>query len=169
MKFSVAAFWIAVVVGLTAVHATAQTENSSSPIYLFTRAEAEFDQSVKELLFPWNDHAAPTDPSPLQANAQWLKEHPDIYFYVEGYASSRGELVYNLVLSQRRADYVKQQLIAQGVPEDRILLAVGWGQLYPVCPDENEDCWSKNRRVRLKYGHQQPREQALNVQQNALK
>jgi outer membrane protein OmpA-like peptidoglycan-associated protein len=41
-----------------------------------------------------------------------------------------------------------------GVPENHILLAVGWGQLYPVCPEENEECWSKNRRVHLKYAHQ---------------
>jgi|SRR4029077_10897633 outer membrane protein OmpA-like peptidoglycan-associated protein len=154
MRFPIVAFWIAMAVGLTAVCATAQSDNSSPPIYLYSKAQAEFDQSVKEVLFPWNDHQSLTEQSPLQANAQWLKEHPDIYFYVDGYASSRGELIYNLALSQRRADYIKQQLIASGVPENRILLAVGWGQLYPVCPELNEECWSKNRRVHLTYAHQ---------------
>jgi outer membrane protein OmpA-like peptidoglycan-associated protein len=154
MKFLIAAFWIAVAVGLTDVPATAQSANSSPDIYLYSRAQAEFDQSVKEVLFPWNDHTAPDDMSPVQANASWLKEHSDIYFYVDGYASTRGDLIYNLALSQRRADYIRQQLIDSGVPENRILLAVGWGQLYPVCPEENDECWSKNRRVRLTYGHQ---------------
>jgi peptidoglycan-associated lipoprotein len=153
MKCLVAAFGIALATMLTPVRATAQSDNSS-PIYLFSKVQAEFDQSVKEVLFPWNDHTSPTDQTPLQSNAQWLKEHPDIYFYVDGYASSRGELIYNLVLSQRRADYIKEKLIAMGVPENHILLAVGWGQLYPVCPEQNDECWSKNRRVHLTYAHQ---------------
>ena len=152
MRCLVAALSIAVAFGLTAGRATAQSD--SSPIYLFSKVQAEFDQSVKEVLFPWNDHTSPTDQTPLQSNAQWLKEHPDIYFYVDGYASSRGELIYNLVLSQRRADYIKEKLIAMGVPENHILLAVGWGQLYPVCPEQNDECWSKNRRVHLTYAHQ---------------
>jgi peptidoglycan-associated lipoprotein len=154
MRFLIAAFWIAVAIGLTALPATAQSNNSSPDIYLYSRAQAEFDQSVQEVLFPWNDHDSPSDLSPVQANASWLKEHSDIYFYVDGYASTRGDLIYNLVLSQRRADFIKQKLIDSGIPENRILLAVGWGQLYPVCPDENDECWSKNRRVRLIYGHQ---------------
>jgi outer membrane protein OmpA-like peptidoglycan-associated protein len=62
-------------------------------------------------------------------------------------------LVYNLLVSQRRADWVKQALIAKGTPKNRIVLTVGWGQLYPVCPELNDDCWSwsKNRLVRLAY------------------
>jgi outer membrane protein OmpA-like peptidoglycan-associated protein len=154
MRFRAAAFCIAMAVGLTPLNATAQNDNSSSPIYLFSKAEAEFDQAVKEVLFPWNDHDTTTDQSALQENVQWLKEHPKIYFYVDGYASTRGELIYNLALSLRRANFIKQQLIASGIPEERILLAVGWGQLYPVCPEQNEECWSKNRRVRLKYAHE---------------
>jgi outer membrane protein OmpA-like peptidoglycan-associated protein len=154
MKFPAAAFWIGITVGLTALNATAQNDNSSSPIYLFSKAESEFDQSVKEVLFPWNDNKSPTDQNALQDNVEWLKDHPNIYFYVDGYASTRGELIYNLALSQRRADFIKQQLIASGIPEERILLAVGWGQLYPVCPEQTEECWGKNRRVRLKYAHQ---------------
>jgi outer membrane protein OmpA-like peptidoglycan-associated protein len=151
MRFHAAALWIAIVAGLSTL-ATAQSVNP--PVYLFTDAQADFDRSVKPVLFPWNADDSPTEQGPLQANAQWLKEHPDIYFYVDGYASTRGELLYNLVLSQRRADYIRQQLIALGIPQNRILLAVGWGQLYPVCPEQNEECWSKNRRVTLTYGHQ---------------
>jgi outer membrane protein OmpA-like peptidoglycan-associated protein len=31
------------------------------------------------------------------------------------------------------------------------VLAVGWGQLYPVCPELTDECWSKNRLVRFLY------------------
>lgn len=102
-------------------------------------------------IFPWNDHDEPSNPSALDDNVQWLKAHPNVRFYVDGYASSRGELIYNLNLSQRRAEWVKQTLVNRGIPEDRIVLAVGWGQLYPVCAELNDECWSKNRLVRFTY------------------
>jgi outer membrane protein OmpA-like peptidoglycan-associated protein len=91
-------------------------------------------------------------PTPAFDNdVRWLKDHPNDRFYVEGYASSRGDLIYNLALSQRRANWIKQTLISRGIPENRIVLAVGWGQLYPVCPELTDECWSKNRLVRFLY------------------
>jgi outer membrane protein OmpA-like peptidoglycan-associated protein len=120
-------------------------------VVLFGPEEEAFNQNVHELMFPWNDHEEPSNPNVLDENVQWLKNHASARFYIEGYASSRGELLYNLALSQRRADWVKQNLIAKGIPENRIVLAVGWGQLYPVCPETNDECWSKNRLVRFSY------------------
>jgi outer membrane protein OmpA-like peptidoglycan-associated protein len=120
-------------------------------VVLFGPEEEAFNQNVHEIMFPWNDHDGPSNPSTLDDNVQWLKDHPAARFYVEGYASSRGDLIYNLALSQRRADWVKQALIGKGIPENQIVLAVGWGQLYPVCPEMNDECWSKNRLVRFSY------------------
>jgi outer membrane protein OmpA-like peptidoglycan-associated protein len=120
-------------------------------VVLFGPEQEAFNKNVHEIMFPWNDHDKPSNLSLLDDNVQWLKDHPATRFYVEGYASSRGELIYNLALSQRRADWVKQALISKGIPEDRIVLAVGWGQLYPVCREMNDECWSKNRLVRFSY------------------
>jgi outer membrane protein OmpA-like peptidoglycan-associated protein len=53
----------------------------------------------------------------------------------EGYSSSRGELIYNLVLSQRRADWVKQALVSGGIAENRIVAAVGWGNCIRFVQD----------------------------------
>src|SRR3954453_583008 len=115
------------------------------PRVTFGPEEGEFYKNLKEMMFPWNDHDEPLNLNVLDENAQWLKDHPSVRFYVDGYASSRGELIYNLNLSQRRAEWVKQALMARGIPADRIVLAVGWGQLYPVCPELNDECWSRNR------------------------
>ena len=65
-------------------------------------------------MFPWNDHDEPSNPNILDDNVQWLKDHPRDRFYIEGYASSRGDLIYNLALSQRRAEWVKQSSDKQG-------------------------------------------------------
>jgi outer membrane protein OmpA-like peptidoglycan-associated protein len=120
-------------------------------VVLFGPDEEAFNQNVHEIMFPWNDHDEPSNPNALDDNVQWLKDHPRDRFYIERYASSRGELLYNLALSQRRADWVKQTLISKGIPENRIILAVGWGQLYPVCAETNDECWTKNRLVRFSY------------------
>ena len=120
-------------------------------VVLFGPAEEAFNQNVHEILFPWNEHDRPLNPNTLDDNVQWLKDHPSDRFYIEGYASSRGELGYNLDLSKRRAAWVKQTLISKGIAENRIVLAVPWGQLLPVCPDLNDECWSKNRVVRFVY------------------
>jgi outer membrane protein OmpA-like peptidoglycan-associated protein len=120
-------------------------------VVLFGPEEQAFNSNIHEILFPWNDHEEPSNPSVLDDNVRWLKDHASDRCYIHGYASSRGELIYNLALSQRRADWVKQALISKGIPENRIVVAVGWGQLYPVCPELNDECWSKNRLVRFSY------------------
>ena len=82
-------------------------------VVLFVPDEEAFNKNVHEIMFPWNDHDEPSNPNILDDNVQWLKDHPRDRFYIEGYASSRGELIYNLALSQRRADWVKQTLISR--------------------------------------------------------
>lgn len=120
-------------------------------VVLFGPEQEAFNQNVHEIVFPWNDDDNPLNPNILDDNVQWLKDHASDRFYIEGYASSEGELGYNLDLSRRRADWVKQALISKGIPENRIVLAVPWGQLYPVCAELNDECLSKNRLVRLVY------------------
>src|SRR5215469_9997166 len=81
------------------------------------------------------------------SDLQWLKDHRNVRCYVDGHASWRGELICNLALSQRDADWVKQTLVSRGISGSRILVAAGWGHLYPLCPTLNDQCWTKNRLV----------------------
>jgi len=120
-------------------------------ITLFGQEEADFYKNMHEVAFPWDDFNNPLNPNVLEGDAQWLKDHPTVRLYVSGYASAEGSLVYNLGLSQERADWVKQALVSRGVAEDRIEMAVGWGRLYPVCTDFSDECLSKNRLVRFAY------------------
>ena len=124
---------------------------SRPPVILFGSEEEDFYKNMQVILFPYNDHDDPSNPSALDSSVQWLKDHPNVRFCVDGYASSRGDWLYNLRLSQRRADWVKQALVSRGIDESRIKVTAGWGELYPVCPESNDDCWSKNRLVRIVY------------------
>lgn len=132
--------------------AVAQSRSLSEEVNLFGPEQAEFNKAMKEVPFGWNEHETTTDPAALQADVQWLKDHPSVRFYIEGYASTRGEdIIYNLVLSAKRAETVRQTVVGMGIPENRIVLTTGWGQLYPVCMEKNDACWSRNRRVIFRY------------------
>jgi len=106
-----------------------------------------FGQNVKEVLFPFNIYNKIIDPATLDANAAWLKQNADAKMWIQGYADPRGDIVYNLVLSYKRAQWVKEQLVKRGVDESRIGYATGWGKLYQTCEQKDDSCFQQNRRV----------------------
>jgi len=106
-----------------------------------------FTQNVKEVYFPFNIYNRIVDPSVLNSDAEWLKQHPDAHFWIQGYADARGDIFYNLVLSYRRAQFIKSSLVKRGVDQSRIGYATGWGKLYPACAQNDEGCFQKNRRA----------------------
>jgi len=106
-----------------------------------------FYQNVKEVYFPFNIYNRIVDKGVLDSNAAWLKQNPDAKMWIQGYADPRGDIVYNLVLSYRRAQWVKAQLVKRGVDEARIGYATGWGKLYQTCAQNDDKCFQQNRRV----------------------
>jgi len=108
---------------------------------------SDFSQNVKELYFPFNIYSRVINPDMIQTDSDYLKQHPDARLWIQGYADIRGDIFYNLVLSYRRAQFVKEQLVKNGVNESQIGFATGWGKLYPVCQATDDDCYQKQRRV----------------------
>jgi peptidoglycan-associated lipoprotein len=120
---------------------------SSSAQNLFTSQTPEFSQNVKTVLFPFDVYSRVVNPDVLNADADWLKRHPDAHFWIQGRADNRGDVVYNLALSYRRAQFIKKNLIKRGVSDSQIGFATGWGKLYPVCEQADDSCWQENRRA----------------------
>jgi outer membrane protein OmpA-like peptidoglycan-associated protein len=89
--------------------------------------------------FGIDDDAVRTDSAPaLDAVARWLAEHPEIELVrIEGHADDLGSPRYNLDLSQRRADSVRDELVARGIDVDR-LQALGSGESVRVSEDTSE-------------------------------
>ncbi|WP_322740907.1 OmpA family protein [Endozoicomonas gorgoniicola] len=52
--------------------------------------------------------------------SQKMKDNPDLKLRVYGYTDNSGEPAYNVDLSQRRADTVRDYLVKQGISGDRI-------------------------------------------------
>ena len=110
---------------------------------------SEFSQNVKDVYFPFNIYSKAVNPQVLDVDADWLKQHPDTHFWIQGFADIRGDIVYNLALSYRRAQWIKSLLVERGVSESQIGFATGWGKLYPICEQTDEDCYQKNRYVSM--------------------
>lgn len=112
--------------------------------------QQEFAQNVKDVHFDFNRSELRSDDQViLRQDAEWLKEHPDVVFTIAGQADPRGDIVYNLYLSDERALATRDALVKLGVSPQQIVFAHGWGKLYPVCQQDNESCWSQNRRAHL--------------------
>jgi peptidoglycan-associated lipoprotein len=106
-----------------------------------------FGQNVKEVYFPFDIFNRAVNRAVLDSNAAWLKQNPNTKMWIQGYADPRGDIVYNLVLSYRRAQWVKAQLVRRGVDPSRVEYATGWGKLFQTCDRSDEKCWQENRRV----------------------
>ena len=81
----------------------------------------------------------------LKGQATWLKQYAARTLTVEGHCDERGTREYNLGLGDRRANAVKQFLIAEGVAANRIK-TISYGKERPTCVSSDEACWAKNRR-----------------------
>jgi len=96
-----AAFLIAISVFLPAKMAMAQDNSAKSA------QDQDLMQHVKEVYFPFNIYSRINNPDVLQTDADWLKQNTNGQLWIQGYADVRGDIFYNLVLSYRRAQFVK--------------------------------------------------------------
>jgi peptidoglycan-associated lipoprotein len=68
---------------------------------------------------------------------------------LEGHTDERGTREYNMALGERRANAVRDYMIANGIASYRIE-TVSYGEERPVAYGSGEANWSQNRRVELK-------------------
>jgi len=80
--------------------------------------------------------------------AEVLLQYPDTYITVEGHTDSTGSDEYNMRLSERRADAVRDELQRAGVPAARITIKA-YGETDPVGDNSTPEGRQANRRVQL--------------------
>jgi outer membrane protein OmpA-like peptidoglycan-associated protein len=85
----------------------------------------------------------------LDEVARTLKNQRSLAVEISGHTDSQGNDDFNLLLSQQRAESVRQHLIGRGVAPER-LTAVGMGETLPVAPNDSEEGRERNRRVEFK-------------------
>jgi peptidoglycan-associated lipoprotein len=82
----------------------------------------------------------------LDKQSQWLNLYNRYSFTVEGHADERGTREYNIALGARRAQAVRDYLIARGVNAVR-MRTISYGKERPVAVCNDISCWSQNRRT----------------------
>lgn len=112
-----------------------------------TTTDASFTGNVQDVTFDYDKADIRSDMVPvLEKNVAWLKANANVRVNIEGHCDDRGSEEYNLGLGDRRANAVKEYLLAQGIPANRIT-TISYGEERPVCRDETEQCFERNRRA----------------------
>jgi peptidoglycan-associated lipoprotein len=88
----------------------------------------------------------PGERNVLARNVSWLRDNPRAKVELEGHCDSRGTIEYNLALGAKRSKSVKDYLASQGIGAERIS-TISYGEELPLCQEESETCWARNRRV----------------------
>lgn len=82
----------------------------------------------------------------LTLQSEWLNQYPNVSIVVEGHADERGTREYNLALGERRANSVKNYLIASGIDPMRIRV-ISYGKERPAVAGSTPSAWAQNRRA----------------------
>jgi peptidoglycan-associated lipoprotein len=82
----------------------------------------------------------------LDKQSQWLSRYAQYTFTIEGHADERGTREYNIALGARRAQSVRDYLIARGIAASR-MRTISYGKERPVAVCNDISCWSQNRRA----------------------
>jgi peptidoglycan-associated lipoprotein len=119
---------------------------SSAPIGPIPGSVQDFVVNVGDrVYFDYDKFTVRADAEPiLSSQAAWLARYPSVNVRIEGNADERGTREYNLALGARRANSIKDFLVAHGVSASRIE-TVSFGKEKPIDAGTTEEAYAKNR------------------------
>lgn len=119
------------------------------------RTDRGFVITLGDVLFEYNQaRLKPGAQQNLYRLVSFLKQRPEQNVLIEGHADNSGSESYNLGLSQRRAQAVRDFLVMNGIGPERIN-ARGYGEAYPVASNGTAAGRQQNRRVEIVFGEGQ--------------
>lgn len=92
-----------------------------------------------------SDRLDPDAMGVLDRQADWIVDHPNVFFRVYGHADRPGSDAQNIRLAERRADRVVAYLISRGVDPDRLTAVISHGEDLPIINTDAPE--RRNRRV----------------------
>jgi outer membrane protein OmpA-like peptidoglycan-associated protein len=105
--------------------------------------------TIGDVLFDFGKaYLSPKADRNVQKLAVFLEKYPKRNVLIEGHTDSIGSDSYNMDLSRRRADSVKDRLVGDGIDPSRIT-TVGYGKKYPAVSNDTDANRALNRRVEV--------------------
>jgi outer membrane protein OmpA-like peptidoglycan-associated protein len=134
-----------------------ESSSASLPVERLVRLEPVETQSLINLyniFFATNEYAILPESEP-ELNTLWnfLNDNPNLAVEIGGHTDNIGSAEFNLQLSEKRANSVRQYLLDKGIGLQR-LTAKGYGMEQPVAPNDSEEGRARNRRTTMKITHQ---------------
>jgi outer membrane protein OmpA-like peptidoglycan-associated protein len=126
--------------------------NNGCPVVAPTPAVMKtLNDYAKTILFDTGKASIKTQSEAVLQNiTAILKEYPKANFSIDGYTDSTGNANSNQILSERRANTVRDFLMANGIGADR-LVAKGYGEANPIDSNKTRSGRANNRRVEVVY------------------
>lgn len=78
-----------------------------------------------------------------------MKYNPNLQIELSAHTDDQGSDVYNMRLSQKRGESVKNYIVQKGIAPERIQ-AIGYGETRPLVPNNSDENRAINRRVECK-------------------
>lgn len=126
---------------LLPVHRNSAATEKIKYKYTYTLENVYFDTEKHELL-PGSYSAFISLIRAMQANRDMLIE-------IAGHTDEQGDAQYNMQLSQKRADSVREYLITKGIAPER-LIARGYGETQSIADNSTESGRALNRRTEIR-------------------
>jgi len=82
--------------------------------------------------------------------AQFLEQHPKYKITILGYTDNIGSEEYNKILSKKRAQSIKDILVAENIDPERIKV-IGMGEANPIASNETKEGRAQNRRIEVEF------------------
>lgn len=129
-------------------------ENQGCPVIKKQIAE-KVNYTAKQVMFRSSSKKLTSGSySALNVLVSTLKAHPELHLTIEGHTDNTGAAAQNLVLSEQRANVVRNYLVKKGISSDRVT-AIGYGQERPIGDNNTAKGKATNRRVEFKLEYQQ--------------
>jgi len=115
------------------------------------KTDADLAQLFRHVRYPYNSSLikGKENLEALHAIASYLKDHQNVFVFIEGHCDERGAEAYNLALGSRRSNAVRNFLVKEGVSPENVF-TVSYGKERPLDLGHSEKAWEKNRRAEFK-------------------
>ena len=133
-----------------------QTAQTTRPATMTPKERATLNDSLARLedaLFDYDKATIRTDATTVLKDDVGvirgiLASYPSQKLVIEGHADERGSEEYNVALGDKRARAAEEFLTTMGIPDVQ-LSVISYGKDHPICTDQTEACWQKNRRAHI--------------------